>query len=211
MEGLVYFVVIAFFLVVAVVVASLFASIAGVIGLVVALFIALFKRSRAKVLLVGGISFSLVVVGGLVLLLIGARIWGLAYRFDQAMRLQQEYEEAGCLELVLAEDYTLTIFVFQDGSYEATLEKSDRSQSYIYGITRYAIVDGYMLGEAGFQGSVYYWFWFDLRSGGPGHYFERRAEFDRAVEELNLTEEPVLVSVGVHCETEECLPCPDYQ
>lgn len=205
MESLVYFLIIAFFLIAAVVVVAFLTLVAGIIGLVAALFIALLKRSRINVLLLGSVSASLAIVGVLVLLLIGGGIWLLANRFDQTMQLQQRYEEADCLELSVAEDYTLMIFAFQDGGYEATLTRSDGRQNYIYGITQYAIVDEYMLGE-----TPHYWFWFDLRGAGPGHYFERRAEFEEAIEELSLTEEPVLLPLSVHCEIEMCVPCPSF-
>lgn len=138
-------------------------------------------------------------------LLIGGGIWLLAYRFDQTMQLQQRHEEADCLELSVVEDYTLMIFGFQDGGCEATLTRPDGSQSCIYGITQYAIVDEYMLGE-----TPYHWFWFDLEGSGSGHYFERRSEFEEAVEELGLTEEPVLLPLAVHCEIEMCVPCPSF-
>ena len=76
----------------------------------------------------------------------------------QIIWLQQHHQEARCLELSVAEDYKLIITEFQDGIYEATLTRRDDSQNYVYGITRYAIVDQYMLGE-----TPYYWFCLTLK------------------------------------------------
>ena len=203
MESLVYFVIIAFFLVAALVVAAFGALGFGVIGLVVALVVALAKRSGTKALLrLCGISASLAIVGTLLLLLMGGGTLLLAHYVHQIIWLQQHHQEARCLELSVAEDYKLIITEFQDGSYEATLTRRDDSQNYVYGITRYAIVDQYMLGE-----TPYYWFWFDLEGPGPGHYFDRWVEFEQAIEELGLTETPVLLPLAVHCESEMCTPC----
>lgn len=207
MESLVYFILIAVFIVAILLLASLLVAAVGVVALIIVIVRGIVTGKRAPGCVVAGLV-TMIAVGGLT-------FWGVAswtsatvHSIEQDIaESQRRYAGSVCLELSLTEDYRLQITRFRDGTHSATLERSDGSQCYIHGITRYAIVDGYMVGKVAPEGPTLYWFWFDLTGQGPGHYFENRSEFDNVLQELGLTEEPTLLPISNHCELQGCEPC----
>jgi hypothetical protein len=184
--------------VVLVIVGALLTIATGSLGLLVARF----KRPRTKKPWLTTISAGLLAVG-LVCLSV-CTCTGLSVGLGAAAQWWR-YERATCLELPLSDDFKLQIIQFQDGTYKADLRDSDGS-SHIQGITHYAIVEGYLLGENDTWFTSHRWFWFDLSDSERLRYgwSEIGPTFP---ESLDLPTEPVFLPIAECCETETCQPC----
>jgi hypothetical protein len=200
MESLVYFLIIALFLVFAAGLAGLLSLVVGLIGLVAA------SRStweENKSRRVRRASAGCAVLGAFVLLVICAGQLYCRYSLHSAAESKRRYDEAICTRMSVSADHVLVVFEFTDGTTEATLERADGSQCYIYRITSYSVVDSYLLAE-----TPYHWHLFDLRWAQSIARFDTKAELDEAVSQLGVTHSPELLPVTPECDTRQCVPCP---
>lgn len=162
------------------------------------------ERIKKPILLVGCSGIGII---GLI-----SSCWGTT--IVPMLVISYKNEIVSCLEMPIADDYKFIIEDHRNGEREVHFEEYDGSQRYIWAITKFTILDEYMIGETSFLLYDRDYFWFNLNSK---EFFDSRPKTDLgsmkegvfldSLGELGVFELPDMTSVEALCSNDECTPC----
>lgn len=164
------------------------------------------KRFKKLILLVGCSGIGII---GLI-----SSCWGTT--LIPMLVLSYQNEIVSCLEMPIANEYKFIIEDHRDGEREVHFEEYDGNQRYIWAITKFTILDEYMIGETSFLLYDRDYFWFNLKTK---EFFDTRPKteldgmkedaFLDSLNDLGISELPDMIAVESLCRNGECTPCKD--
>jgi len=127
-------------------------------------------------------------------------------------------EIVSCQVMPIADDYKFVIAGRRNGERDVHFEEYDGSQRYIWSITKFVILDEYIMGESSLFEFDRDYFWFNLKSK---ELYDTRPQIDiqenvkegvflESLDDLGIPEIPEMTSIETLCTNDECSPCSDY-
>ena len=118
----------------------------------------------------------------------------------------KDFAEVACFRIPLTDEFHLAASSSRNGTERGDIVASESGERIFLLVTKYAIVDRYMIGVEYSQDSTF--FWFDLTTGGYRRFdHEDHDKFVRSLHALGIPEEPSYLSPTEHCSIVSCQPC----
>jgi len=124
----------------------------------------------------------------------------------QAMRsvstdlVLQQFDEVGCLETPLTDQYKMIVTQRRDGEREASIAHVQGEVELIW-VEQYSVTASYLMGITNGH-----YFWLDRRTGGR-RILDTRDEFLASLTALGVSQVPEFLPVDSLCITRQCQPC----
>lgn len=112
----------------------------------------------------------------------------------------QQFDEVGCLETPITDQYKMVVTQRRDSEQEASIAHVQGEVELIW-VEQYSVTDNYLMGVTNGH-----YFWLDRRTGGR-RILDTRDEFLASLTALGVSQVPEFLSVNSLCATRQCQPC----